>query len=317
MSAYDLLVIGEINADLILTGRDLVPEFGQVEKLVDSGLLTLGGSSVITACGAARLGLQTAFLGIVGDDALGHFMLEGMVARSVDVSLCTVDRAVQTGISAILSPSGASERRAILTAPGSISALRPEHIDRSLLHRTRHVHSGGYYLQPQLHGVLAEFFAEARSYAATCSVDPNWDPSGRWNANLSSVLRECDVFLPNGTEAQRISDTDEVEIAIRRVAPATQTVAVKLGEEGAWARSNGHLTRGKAPAVAVTDTTGAGDSFDAGFLYGYLHGWNCRKSLQLALACGSLSTRAVGGTTAQPTLEEALSVAETIEIIEA
>src|SRR5438270_9908037 len=97
---------------------DPVPEFGQVEKLLDWGLLTPGASSVITACGAARLGLTTAFQGIVGDDALGHFMLNAMTERGVDVSPCIVDPHQQTGISVILSPTGATERRAILTAPG-------------------------------------------------------------------------------------------------------------------------------------------------------------------------------------------------------
>ena len=63
MTNFDLLVIGEINVDLILVGTDVQPEFGQVEKLVDSALLRMGSSSVITACAAARLGLKTAFWG--------------------------------------------------------------------------------------------------------------------------------------------------------------------------------------------------------------------------------------------------------------
>ena len=80
---YDILVVGEINADLILTG-DVEPVFGQVEKIIDSATLTLGSSAVIFACGAARLGLKVAFVGVVGDDLFGHYMLEGMQLREVE-----------------------------------------------------------------------------------------------------------------------------------------------------------------------------------------------------------------------------------------
>ncbi len=85
MSApFDVLVAGEINPDLILTG-DVQPEFGQIEKLVDSAALAIGSSSAIFACGAARLGLKVAFIGVCGDDVFGRFMLEEMPKRDVDV----------------------------------------------------------------------------------------------------------------------------------------------------------------------------------------------------------------------------------------
>jgi sugar/nucleoside kinase (ribokinase family) len=71
---YDILVVGEINADLILTG-DVEPAFGQVEKIIEDATLTLGSSAVIFACGAARLGLKVAFVGVVGDDLYGQYML--------------------------------------------------------------------------------------------------------------------------------------------------------------------------------------------------------------------------------------------------
>ena len=82
---FDILVAGEINPDLILSG-DVVPSFWQVEKLVDSASLTIGSSSAIFACGAARLGLKMAFTGVCGNDVFGHFMLDEMQRRGVNVS---------------------------------------------------------------------------------------------------------------------------------------------------------------------------------------------------------------------------------------
>ena len=81
---FDILVAGEINPDLILSG-DVVPEFGQVEKIVDNAVLAIGSSSAIFACGAARLGLKVAFIGVCGDDVFGRFMLEEMQKRDVEI----------------------------------------------------------------------------------------------------------------------------------------------------------------------------------------------------------------------------------------
>jgi sugar/nucleoside kinase (ribokinase family) len=312
----DLLVVGEINVDLILVGTDVKPEFGQIEKLVDAALLTIGSSSVIIACAAARLGLKTAFVGMVGDDPLGRFMLEAMTLHGIDVSSCIVDDNAQTGVSVILSPVGASDQRAILSAPGCANDLTAEQVDRALLEDTRHLHCGGYFLQRGLHESLADVFAAARTRGVSCSLDPNWDPYDRWDGNIMAVLKECDVFLPNGVEAQRISGASSIEEGLRSVAPDTPTVVVKLGEHGAHLRQGDCRMYGAAPVVEAVDTTGAGDTFDAGFLYGYLHGWEAKDSLRLALAGGSLSTRAVGGTSAQPTLEDAMVLAATIRIDE-
>src|SRR5690349_16504837 len=94
---FDILVAGEINPDLILSGN-VIPEFGQVERLVDAASLTIGSSSAIFACGAARLGLKVAFIGVCGDDVFGHFMLDEMSRRAVDVSNVIVRSDGQTGL---------------------------------------------------------------------------------------------------------------------------------------------------------------------------------------------------------------------------
>src|SRR5512147_1069852 len=98
---FDILVAGEINPDLILTG-DVMPAFNQTEKLVDAATLTIGSSSAIFACGAARLGLKVAFIGVCGDDIFGRFMLTEMQRRGVDVSNIIVREEGQTGLSVIL-----------------------------------------------------------------------------------------------------------------------------------------------------------------------------------------------------------------------
>jgi sugar/nucleoside kinase (ribokinase family) len=123
------------------------------------------------------------------------------------------------------------------------------------------------------------------------------------------LLRSVDVFLPNAAEAQALSGAATVEAALDNLGRICNTVAVKLGEKGAVAVRAGRHARVPAPAMTMVDTVGAGDSFDAGFLYGWLKGWSLEQTLGLGAACGSLSTRAAGGTAAQPSLEEAIRYA--------
>ena len=298
---YDVLVVGEINPDLILTG-DVTPEFGQVEKLIDSATLTIGSSSAIFACGAARLGLKVAFIGICGNDVFGHFMLDEMSERNVDVSHVILRTDGQTGLSVILNN---QSDRAILTHPGLIAELRASDIPDDLLRRSRHLHLASYFLQTELQPDLPALFQRAHSLGLTTSLDTNYDPSEKW-IGFDELLSVTDIFLPNQTEALSITKTSDVESAARQLATMTKLVAVKLGADGALACSNKDAFTAASIPVNVIDTVGAGDSFDAGFMYGYLNGWKIERSLRLACACGALSTQQAGGTNGQPTLEEAM-----------
>jgi sugar/nucleoside kinase (ribokinase family) len=297
---FDLLVIGEINPDLIVRGPDVTPVFGQVEKLVEGAELVIGSSSVITACGAARLGLKVAFTGLVGGDEFGRFMLEAMRQAGIDVSGCVVDKAAATGLSVILS---APDDRAILTYPGAIPLLRREQVDEARFSLARHLHIGSYFLLDALRPDMPALLASAKEQGLTVSLDTNWDPTGGWD--LTAVLPLLDLLFPNKNEVRQISGKEDFAAGVEVLAGQVPTLAVKLGPQGGLARQGGRSVTAPALQVDVVDTTGAGDSFNAGFLYGYLNGHDLQDALDLACACGSLSTRAAGGTAAQPTLGEA------------
>jgi sugar/nucleoside kinase (ribokinase family) len=157
--------------------------------------------------------------------------------------------------------------------------------------------------------------AGVRRRGGTTSVDPNWDPSERWDGGLRELLGEVDVLLPNAVEAVQIAGGGDPSEAALRLAALGPLVTVKLGADGALAaRAGAGAVRVRAPVVAAAgDAVGAGDSFDAGVLAALLDGQPVERALALGCACGALSTRAVGGTAAQPTLAEALAVAGEIE----
>jgi sugar/nucleoside kinase (ribokinase family) len=312
----DILVIGEINPDIVVSDPDPVPVFDEVERLVESVHMTVGSSSAIFACGAARLELGVAYFGVVGDDAFGRFMLDALGARGIDTTACLVDPAQRTGSTIILT---SGRDRAILTEMGAIGAMDVAAIPRPLLDRARHIHSGCFYLQNTSRNRLPAFFAAARARGITTSFDTNWDPAGTWDGGVSEMLRACDVFFPNAVEARRIAGVDDVDDAARalaRTGAAARSdggpiVAVKLGEAGALAcRADGPIVRVPALPVAPLDTTGAGDSFNAGFLRAWLDGADIRDCLRWGAACGAISTLRLGGIDGQPTLAEARAALE-------
>ncbi|HET9125976.1 MAG TPA: carbohydrate kinase family protein [Solirubrobacteraceae bacterium] len=301
----DLLVLGDVNPDLVLSSPSLEPVFGQAETLVDDAELVIGGSGAIMACGAARLGVRTALAGVVGDDVFGEFMRRALRERGVDVTGVVVDTQVKTGLTVVLAREA---DRAILTHPGAIDALTAELVDHRQLTGARHLHIASWFLQTALRPRARELLVTARRAGLTTSVDPNWDPSGGWDAGLLELLDEVDILLPNAEEVQRIARVAGAEAAAQALAARGPTVVVKLGVEGALAAlaGGGRVVRCGAPAeVAVRDAVGAGDSFDAGFLCGTLAGDGLERALALGCACGALSTRAAGGTAAQPSLQEA------------
>ena len=300
MPAPDVLVIGDANPDLLLTGG-AVPEFGQAETLVDGAELVLGGSAAIVACGLARLGVPTAVAATVGDDLYGGFVRDALSERGVDVRWLRTDPAVPTGLSVVLSVGD----RAILTYPGTVATTGPEVVDADLLRGVRHVHSASVFLQPLLAPHLARLLAQARDAGATTSLDTNFDPARRWDG-VDALLEHTDVLMPNATELLALTGESELPDAARIVLDRGCRVALKDGAAGGvlW-ESRDVVRRVPAPPITpVVDTTGAGDSFDAGFISGMVEGLSGEECLARAVLCGSLSTRAVGGTAAQPTRDE-------------
>lgn len=296
---FDLVVVGELNVDLLLYGEDIVPVFGQVEKLVDDAVLTVGSSSAIFAHQAARLELRVAFAGKVGPDVFGEFMVDRLRKVGVETSTIVVDPGVKTGVTVHLVR---GRDRAMLTHPGSIAALRADEVDEALLANTHHVHLGSYFLQEGVQPGLAGIFARAREAKATSSLDPGWDPDERWDSDLREVLAHTDVFLPNEQELLALTGKTTLEAALEDLAEVP-TVVVKRGASGAEARRAGSTVRCSPPQMNTVDTTGAGDSFDAGSLFGLLKGYDLEQALEIGCLCGALSTRSTGGVDAQPDLE--------------
>ena len=298
---YDLLVVGELNVDVILSG-DATPEFGQVEKIVDDLSLCAGSSAGIFAAGAAKMGLRVLYASKVGDDAFGHFMIGALQEAGVDTSLVRIDPAIKTGVTVILSR---GQDRAILTYLGSISALTGDDLDPTWYSLARHLHLASPFLLTGLRPAMPDMMRQAKSAGMSVSLDTKWDPDERWA--LAGFFDHLDIFLPNDNELRAITGERDLDSAIAQMASRVPVLVVKQGERGALA-VQGHDRVGVAAfPVKVVDSTGAGDTFDGGFLAGWLRGESLRHCLLLGAACGALTTTQVGGFNGQPTWAESVS----------
>ena len=298
-----VLVAGDANLDLVLRG-DVVPRFGQAEQLLEGADLVLGSSAGICAAGLARLGVDTALVARVGGDVFGARTRELLDAAGVDTaSLAVVDE--PTGVSVILS---APDDRAILTLTGALAGVTADEVLAAAAHAD-HLHVASFFLVPGLASELPRVLAAVRERGLTTSLDTNWDPAERWQG-VAGCLPHLDVLLPNAQEALALAralgdDPADAVQAATLLAARGPLVVVKDGADGGFAAMPaGEIVRAPGLVREVVDTTGAGDSFDAGFLTAWLDGRPLAEAVRWAAVAGSLSTRGAGGTGGQATRAE-------------
>jgi len=301
-----VLVAGELNVDIVLQGYHAFPKPGK-EVLVDDFVMVLGSASAICAMGLAKLGGRVAFLGRAGADPWGRFCVDCLTGRGIDVTRATCEPALKTGVTVAIT---SSRDRALVSFLGAVASLRAEDVPDAALADADHLHVSSYFLQEKLRPGAKSLFARARRFGLTTSLDPGFDPSETWAKDLRETLQEVDVFFPNEVELRGLTGTEDVEKALRALENGRTRTVVKVGSEGAATLEGGALVLVPAFAIESIDTTGAGDSFNAGFLHAWLGGAPTREALRLGAACGALSTRGLGGTARQPDLAEATAFME-------
>jgi sugar/nucleoside kinase (ribokinase family) len=292
-----VVIIGELNVDLIMSGCSRWPALG-AEVNVDGFTMTLGSSSAICAVGLARLGRPVSFVSLVGTDPWGDYCVNVLRDAGVDVTHVTRDPSVATGITVSLtSPAG----RGLVTYPGATAALTPARLPDQLFTGRRHLHVSSFFLQSGMRGSWRAIVRRAREVQWTVSLDSGCDPEDAWCADVRELATMVDVFLPNDVELARITGCSDVCMALAALDNGHTRTIVKLGAAGCMTLVDGQPLVVAPPPV---DTTGAGDSFNAGFLHAWLDRRPLEECLRSGVACGALSTRAPGGTTAQPAAEE-------------
>ncbi len=295
----DAVVVGELNADLILTGLAGLPALGEL-RLAREMRFTLGSSSAIFACNLARLGAKVGFVGKVGEDMVGDFLLERLRAGNVDTSRILRSKSEQTGVCVILS---FPQEYAMASYPGVRETFCLADIDLEYVRQAKHLHMSTFYLQPALQADAREVFRTAKTAGLTTSLDPDTDPTQKWAGGLKQVLPFVDIFLPNEQEAMKISGQPDVHGALEDLTRSSNTVVIKRGAAGVMTEYQGRAVTVRAFSVNPVDTTGAGDSFNAGFIFRRLQNQPLSECIAWGNACAAMSTLSLGGTEGFPSCE--------------
>jgi sugar/nucleoside kinase (ribokinase family) len=272
------------------------------EVLVSDFAMVLGSATAIMAMGLARLGTEVAFVGRVGDDVWGRYCLDDMAGRGIDLSRVIRGGGLKTGVTVSITHPG---DRALVTYLGAITALTGRDVPDSAMAGIDHLHVSSFFFQEGLRPDLPDLFARAQRAGLTTSLDTGFDPSGRWDDGIRETLALTDLFFPNEVELEALTGAHDPAEGLRRLRNGRTRVVAKLGTHGTMTLDGDAIVRVPAYHVEAVDTTGAGDSFNAGFLHRWLEGAPLVECLRLGAACGALSTLGLGGTAAQPTLAEA------------
>lgn len=307
MRKYDILALGELNVDLLLNDIPSLPEIGK-EIFAGKMKLALGSSTAIFAANASSLGAKVAFLGAVGDDSFGRFVISSLHDKGVGTSSVLLKNDEATGLTVVMNY---SDDRANVTYPGAMLHFGLKDINPDVLVEARHVHISSIFLQPQLLRDLPEILKLAKAQGCTVSLDTQWDPSEEWAVDYKQILPLIDVFMPNEKEVLCLTKTNSIEDAIDAIKEYINVAVIKMGAKGSlMVDKGGHRNFMDAFLNReVVDAIGAGDSFNSGFIASMVKGRTLKVCQHNGNLAGAISTTAAGGTGAFANFESVRNAA--------
>ena len=306
MTTYDVIVLGDYFFDQIFWGLPKFPTLGC--ETYAEGLVTTGGGMFITAVALSRLGVTVGWPATFGSDeysAVIHHLAE---REGVELDLA---RHIDQPYARVTSAIPMASERAFVTytdpTPDDLIDYWRERITTSHYH---HVHFDGLGASDHFEQISAIAHAKGATVSSDCQDGAHLNQPCACFDRLTSL----DIFLPNAREAQIIAEVDDTRKAVEILMQQVKTVIVKDGEKGAWLGHDDEITL--IPGIhaqPVVDTTGAGDNFNAGFLYGYLvEKARMDQCVRYGNICGGLSVTGVGGATHSPTREAMLKRASEV-----
>ncbi len=303
----DVVSIGNIVVDFVAAKVERMPDWGHLVEVKEPIRNSVGGNSAIFSCVASRLGLKVTIVGSVGKDLMGDWVMKELQDYGVDTGGIKHANVPTSTTFAMANPEG---ERAFVHYVGANEELTLDDVDQNLLANTRALLLCAYFIMPGLYGEPSrKLLSYANEHGVLTVFDVAWDPMNRWE--LDDLLKYVDIFMPNIDEAEMLSGTREPDEACERFRKmGAKLVVIKMGIEGAYVMSEKEKFHAPAFAVEARDATGAGDTFNASFVYAYLKGWELKKCATFANAAGAIKVTKVGGVSSAPNEEEIMRFIE-------
>ena len=296
MSNAEVVVVGSVNADLVVSVRRL-PGAGET---VTGGTFARhgGGKGANQAVAAARAGARVAMVGAVGADDLGEEALRRLAEEGVDVAAVARLDDVATGVAVIVVDERGENQIAV--ASGANAELDGDEVVAALAQLTGP--QGVVLLSHEVPVAAVVAGIEAARRAGWMAV-LNPAPARELPDDVGGV-----VLTPNADEARVLAVEADVEAAARALAGRTGApVLITLGADGTLLLDGDHVERLPAPQVDVVDTTGAGDTVNGALAAELAAGRPLREAVRFALTAAALSTRAEGARAGMPRRDEVLA----------
>lgn len=312
---HDVSAIGPINIDLLITGAG--PDNWDALTRWDGPAdmeMTAAGSVGYTVSNLAWLGLSVQVFSAVPDDALGLFLRHALQEKGVETHLMRSEAGTLGGIGVYMLLFGSRKRPLSYRLPTHElwpTVITPE--ERESLLNARLLHCGGYlHHQSAWHGATRDLFQEAKKRALITSMDPQFPlyaMTPPWGEALWDVLPFVDILFCDEHEARQITGLESLDDAGARLLDAgCPMVVIKQNAEGSTTYTAAGIHHQPAAVLGpLVDSIGAGDTFDAGFLYGKLQGWSLEQCALFATVAAGYSVLGVGGSQSLPSLETILA----------
>jgi sugar/nucleoside kinase (ribokinase family) len=287
------LIIGDLNVDLVLNELKDFPELGK-EIVARNHFIDIGGSGGIFSAVLSELGINTYIISKISNDFLGQFLISKLKDYGVNTDKLVIKESDETGITINLSY---KKDKYQISSLNLVNSLNADEVMFENIEDIGHVHFSSYYMMKNLKNYYVKLIGDIkRNYKnITFSLDTNDDPENKWGDEIYRILSNIDIFLANKKEALQITKESNIKDALDKLSRVIKTVVIKLGSEGYIARDGENYYGGDQLSVNFKDSTGAGDNFDAGFIYGYIDNLNIEKSLKIANICGAKSVEYLGG----------------------
>lgn len=290
---FDVIALGLNAVDHLI----VVPSYPQFDTKVEflSHTLSPGGECATAMVALARLGLRTAYIGKVGSDDLGRFQLQWLESQGVNLSATQVVEGAPTQTAFIIIDRSNGER--------TITWRRDERLAISEAEVARETVTSGRVLL--LNGPDTEAMTVAASFARARGIPVVLDIETVY-PGTEELLPLVDFIISSSAFPGMLTGETDLPTALEKLASMTGSlfVAATLGRRGALAYFRGRFFPSPAFKVACRDTTGAGDAFHGGFIYGLLSGYSVEDTLRFANAVAALKCREVGAQTGLPTIDE-------------
>jgi ribokinase len=289
--------IGQCSLDFLFV-VDSFPEPDTKKEVIEFAVY--GGGPVATALvSLSRLGIKCSFYGVIGDDESGKKIEESMKKENVNTE-GLVKRPNSTSQTAFIAIEKGSGRRTIFWKRPSGMPLKPDELSEDFLD------NADFLL---LDGLMTEVSIYAAKRAKERNVQVMLD-AGNLHQGIMELASMCDYVVASEEFARRLIkgvhiDLFDAEKALMQMKSfGAKVCTITLGNKGSITLTDDYMFYIPAFEVEVVDTTGAGDVFHGGYIYGLLQKWHIKDVVRFATAFAALKCRRIGGRAGIPTLEE-------------